>query len=267
MGPQIGPKTLPIDKRNSQFLIEVAKGNVPGHSIVHKFGHAIVGTTVTPICFGGVYPTPTAAIALELLSDSADDTALGTGARSVFLEGLALDGTVVTQIVPTNGLTAVPIPTPLFRLYRWFVQDSGTYATTVAGSHAGALQVRVAGGGAMWSLMDVDPFAHGQSEIGWYTVPLGHRALVFLQEINVDSTKSADVIFVRRENANIVTAPFSALRVQAQFVGVAGSNPSDSNAPQNSFEAFSDIGYMGKVTQSTASISVAYEILLIEDGY
>ena len=262
----VGQGHLPI-KRPNDFLIEVAKGKVPGHSVIHKFGHAIVGTTITPICFGGVYPTPTIETSLEVLSDSVNDTADGTGARTVFFEGLALDGSVVTQIVSMNGTTAVPLPTGLFRLYRWFVETSGTYATTVVGSHAGTLIVRVAGGGALWSQIDITPFAHGQSEIGWYTVPAGHRAYVFLQEINVDSTKTADIIFVRREGANIVEAPFSPMRAVAQYVGVAGSNPSDSNAPNNGFDAFADIGYMGLVSQSTASISVAYEILLIQDGY
>jgi hypothetical protein len=57
------------------------------------------------------------------------------------------------------------------------------------------------------------------------------------------------------------------MRVVAQYVGIAGSNPSDSNAPNNGFNAFADIGYMGKVSNGTASISVAYEILLIEDGF
>jgi hypothetical protein len=262
----VGPGHRAIQK-SSDFLIEVAKGKVPGHSIVHKFGHAEVGTTMTPICHGGIYPTPTAEVSLEVLSDDPLDTFLGTGARTIFFEGLALDGSIVTQSVEMNGTTAVPLPTDLFRLYRWFVETSGTYATTAVGSHAGAITVRVAGGGATWSALDLTPFPHGQSEIGWYTVPLGHRAYVFLQEINVDTTKTADLVFVRREGANIVVAPFSPMRVVAQYVGIAGSNPSDSNAPQNSFEAFSDIGYMGKVASSTASVSVAYEILLVEDGF
>jgi hypothetical protein len=262
----VGQGHLPL-KRSHDFLIEVAKGNIPGHSIIHKFGHATVGTTLTPICHGGFYPTPTTAISLEALSGDDNDTLLGTGARTIFLEGLALDGSIVTQTISMNGQTPVPIPIPLFRLYRWFVETSGTYATTAVGSHAGVITVRVAGGGAVWSSLDTTPFAHGQSEIGWYTVPAEHRALVFLQEINVDTTKSADVVFVRREGANIVTAPFSPMRVAAQYVGVAGSNPSDSNAPQNHFEAFADIGYMGKVSNGTASISVAYEILLVQDGY
>jgi hypothetical protein len=210
---------------------------------------------------------PTTAVSLEAVSDDADDTAAGAGARTLYIEGLALDGSIVTQTIAMNGLTAVPIPTPLWRLYRWYVATSGVYATTATGSHEGVITIRVASAGATWSQLDMTPYPHSQSEIGWYTVPAGYTAYLFLQEINVDSTKSADIIFVRRENANTVAAPFSAMRMLAQYVGVAGSSPSDQNAPINSFGAFADFGYMGKVASSTGSVSVAYEILLIKDGF
>ena len=251
-----------------RFLLEVQKGNIPGHSILHKFGHGSVGTSMVPITNSLVYQTPTTAVALEILSDDADDTSAGAGARTVFIEGLALDGTIVTQIVALNGLTAVAIPTPLWRLYRWYVLTSGAYGTTATGGHQGTLTIRVASAGATWSTIAFAPYPHGQSEIGWYTVPAGFRAYVFTQVVKVDSSKSADVMFVQRQDANDVTTPFTSFRLVEEFIGVAGAGSGLSpDSPLGSFPAFTDIGWMGKIGTGTADISVDFEILLIKDGY
>jgi hypothetical protein len=251
-----------------RFLLEVQKGNIPGHSLIHKFGHGTVGTSMVPITASLVYQMPTTAIALEVVSSDADDTSAGAGARTVFIEGLALDGSVVTQTVALNGLTAVSIPTPLWRLYRWYVMTSGVYGTATTGSHQGTLTIRVASAGATWSTIPFAVYPHGQSQIGWYTVPSGYRAYIFTQIVKVDSTKSVDVAFLQRRNADTVSAPFSAFRLVEEFTGVAGAGSGISpDSPIGEFPAFTDIGWLGKVASSTADISVDFEILLIKDGY
>ena len=60
---------------SKDFLIEVAKGNIAGHSIIEKFGSAVVGTALTPVSVSTVYETPTSAVALEIVSSDANDTA------------------------------------------------------------------------------------------------------------------------------------------------------------------------------------------------
>ena len=73
------------------FLIEVSKGNIAGHSLVHKFGkNEDVGATFEPLTIGGVYQTlqPAAATTLRVKAGNANDTAAGTGAREVTVQGL-----------------------------------------------------------------------------------------------------------------------------------------------------------------------------------
>ncbi len=254
----------------NDFLIEVVKGNVPGHSMVYKFGSAVVGTTLVPITASLNYRTPTTAQALEFVSSDANDTALGTGAREITFMGLDEDWNEIVQTVATNGLTAVDLPTNMVRLYRWYVSQSGSYADQLVGSHAGILTVRADGAGATWSTINVTPFPKGQSEIGAYTVPIGYRAYVFIQELQVDSTKTVDAIFFHRSRANTIVAPFGVMHARANFVGISGSINPNTHAPQNGFTALgeaSDIGYMAKVATATAAISVVFEILLIKDGY
>ncbi len=254
----------------NDFLIEVVKGNVPGHRVVYKFGNATVGTSLVPITASLNYRTPSTAQALEFVSSDANDTALGSGAREITFIGLDDSWTEVTQTIATNGLTAVDLPTDLVRLYRWYVSQSGSYATQSIGSHQGVLTVRADGAGETWSTIAVTPFALGQSEIGAYTVPIGERAYVFIQELQVDSTKTVDAIFFHRGRANTSVAPFGVMHARASFIGISGSINPNTHAPQNGFTAIgeaADIGYMAKVATATADISVIFEILLIKDGY
>jgi hypothetical protein len=253
-----------------QFLIEVAKGNIPGHFIVHKFGKGNVGTTFVPITNSLVYQTPLAAVSLEIVSSVAGDALDDVGAHAYEITGLDANWNEITQTVAahaTTGLTAVAVPIDMIRVYRWKVSSSGTYATQTANSHVGTLTLRVAGAGATWSTIGILPRPCAQSQIACYTVPIGYRAFVFMQEMRVDSTKSADIAMFVRSNANDVVTPFSAIQLKVNFVGVSGTSTPDTNAPRDGFVAPADIMFMGKVASSTAEIVVDFEILLIKDGY
>lgn len=136
-------------KKVLDFHVEMSLGNVPGFSVIHKFGrNASVGSTFAPITQSGFYRMPTANTALEIVSDSADDSSAGIGARTVFYEGLkevAGELVVTTNTVTMNGLTPVALPDSLIRLYRWYVATSGTYATQSSASHQGEITIQESG--------------------------------------------------------------------------------------------------------------------------
>lgn len=255
--------------RPTNFLIEVSKGNVPGHSMFHKFGKGIVGTDIVPIASSLKYPTPLTAITLEVVSDSANDTALGTGARSVTVQGLDINWNEIEQTVPTNGLTPVPLPIDMLRVYRWWVESSGVYATASLGSHDGTITVQTSPGAELWFNGVTDPYPKGQSEIAGFSVKDDVRAYIFLNNISVDSSKTVDVMFVRRLNADTVTAPFSPMRVVADFVAVQGAfKGNQMEIPVDGvFPARTDLLWLAKVASGSASISISYDILIIKDGY
>jgi hypothetical protein len=250
------------------FLIEVVKGNVPGHTVRHRFGKGIVGTTMVPIASSLKYPTPIAATTLEVVSDDADDTVAGAGARTVTVMGLDSNWEEITQTVNMAGLTPVPLPIDMIRVYDWWVETSGVYATSGTGSHQGVITIQTSPGAVLWFNGVVTPYPKGQSEISGFTVPVGFRAYVFIHGIVADSTKSVDVMFIKRIDAGDVTTPFSPMRAVKDFTGVSDHSVGfDSGAPVNAFSAKTDLIFMGVVSSGTASISVDYEILLIADGY
>ena len=72
---------------NTDYLTEVARGNVAGASLVSKFGRGEVGGTFSALTLSGEYQMPTTAQILEIVSDSDDDYASGSGAQEVTVSG------------------------------------------------------------------------------------------------------------------------------------------------------------------------------------
>ena len=258
--------SYPTIHQDHDFYHDVASGEVPGHSLMNKFGAGDVGTSIVPVTNSLVYQTPTAAQSLEFVSSSANDTATGVGAREITIQGLDSNWDMVTLTIATNGTTAVSLPTDLVRLFRWTVSGSGTYATQTAGSHAGTLTVRAAGGGATWATIPSLPFPFAQSEIGVYTVPRGYTGYLISRDLTTDTSKSLNAYLFQRPNADTVVAPYSSMRVVERFVGVNAIAP-PIKASKGPFVGPCDIGFMAEVSVGSAVVSVNFTLLLVEDGY
>lgn len=255
---------------NQDFLIEVAKGNIAGHSIVHKFGrYDAIGTTYTPVAGGGIYQTPQVSGATTLrirAGGHANDTAAGIGAREITLEGLDETGATVIETLATAGASASSVTTATFiRLFRVHVSASGSYATSAMPSHADTITIENGAGGTDWtSIVDTD-FARSQSEIGVYTVPLGKTAYILGVNVTIDSSKVADVIFFQRRNILETAAPYTAMRMLFQLTGIIAPESIKPKAPFGGFPALTDVGAMAKVSTGTGSIEVDFDILLVDD--
>ena len=255
----------------TDFMIEVAKGSVAGHSLVHKFGrNSAVSTTLVPVCDGGFYrtPVPSAAVTLAVISDDANDTAAGTGAREVTLVYLDATGSQQTGTIATNGLTeSTGTITGVWRLLRAWISSSGTYASQTAASQNGTITIRVASAGATWgSIPEVGTtgFAVGQSLIGCYTVPLGKTAYILSSILTVDSNKTADLYFFKRENSLDESSPYSGvLRIQNVYTGIVGVHEI-THTTHESYPALTDMGWMA-VAASAADVSAEFELLLVDD--
>lgn len=256
------------DFGTKDWLIEVAKGNVPGHSIIHKFGRNVaVGTTFVPVAFGGLYntPQPAAATTLRVKAGNANDTAAGTGAREITLLGLDETATEVSEAVATAGASASAATTTTFmRTPRAFVSASGTYATALAGSHAADIVIENGAGGTDWLTIDSTSFPKGQTEIAVYSVPTGFKAYVLSALVVTDVTKTTDVLLFKRESILDAAAPYSAMRLL--FEGQLKGAPLNFS-PRSPMLVTGpcDVGWMAKVTSGSAEVAVDFEILQVAD--
>lgn len=256
-------------KFDKSYLIEVSKGNIPGASLVHKFGRTDgAGTGFAPVSVGNVYQTPQVAGRTTLRVKSggnANDTAAGTGAREVSLQGLDQTGALVTETLATAGASASSVTTTTFiRLFRFYVSESGTYASAVAGSHSSDIVIENGTGGTDWGTIDSTGFARSQTEIGVYTVPLGKTAYILDYTLTSDGNKTFDFLFFKRESILDAAAPYEAMRLQFEGVGIQGGTSQDFPDPIK-FNELTDVGFMVKVPSGTADITVTFNILLIDN--
>jgi len=86
---------------------------------------------------GGDYPFPAAAAATTIVSASANDTAAGTGARTVAVRGLGSDLGELNETVTLSGATPVTLANSFFRINQIEVLTAGS-----GGINAGALSVK-----------------------------------------------------------------------------------------------------------------------------
>lgn len=251
---------------NHEYKLNLTRGGADGSSSIHKFGYnPAVGTSFVPVSVGGIYATPQVSGATTLrikAGGNALDDASGSGARKIRLQGLNQDGALITEDIATNGISASAATNQSFiRLFRAFVLESGTYANASAGSHAADITVEASGGTQDWAVLSVNSFPMSQSEIAAYSVPKGFQAFVWSLDIEVDSNKSADVIFFKRESILDAAAPYQAMRVQERFDAVTADIHQSFMLPYK-FDELTDFGFMAKTSSGTAAVSVEFLIEL-----
>lgn len=255
------------------FLIEVSKGKVPGHSIIHKFGrNSAVGTSLVPVASAAVYQTPTTAQSLEFVSSSASDALNSTGAHEITVVGLDAnydEQTVATAAHATDGTVAVAISGTWTRVYRAYVSSSGSYASATQDSHVGTITIRVSGAGSTFATIPLEgTFGLGQSLIGAYTVPSGYTAFILSTDYSSDvsGTKTVDYFFFKRDNADDVTSSYSGvMRVQNIAVGTQGAFEYE-HKTNESYTGPCDLMFLAKAT-STSDVSVEFELLIVDNTY
>ena len=253
---------------SKDYLIEVAKDRVDNASIIHKFGQSdAVGTTFVPVSRGNIYQTPQAASATTLrikAGGDAGDTTDGAGARAIMLQGIDETGALASEIVVTAGASASSATTTTFmRLFRAFVYDSGAYATTAAGSHVDDIVIENGAGGTDWATIFSTGYPRAQTEIGMYTIPAGYVGYPISSYGFSDSSFTTELIFMKREKILDADAPYEGMRmlfggkVEGGQFTLQPSSPFRVKGP-------ADVGFLAKVNQTTATVEVGFELLLLK---
>lgn len=189
----------------ADFLTEVAKGNIPGHTLVNRIGYnpdIDSGASETIWNGGTIYAFPASAGVIACSSGSALDTAAGTGARTVLIEGLNASYETITETVTLDGVVPVNTSASFLRVSRVSVMTAGSTA-----ANQGELSFTI----AAVSVATI-PVGNNRSAIGIYTVPAGKIA--YLLDLNVQqsnnsassisgavwATEGESLIFLRRDS-------------------------------------------------------------------
>lgn len=251
----------------SEYGTDVASGLNPERSVVSKFGEAVsLTTSYTPVSIGQVYQTPqvSGATTLRIRAGNANDTAAGSGAREITLEGLDETGAFATETLATAGTSASSATTTTWlRLFRAYVSKSGTYATSAGGSHSADIDIETTGG-TLWATIDSTGFPKSQTQIGVYTIPLGKTG--FLREyhltVNTSGTKTVDFAMFKRENILETSPPYTGMTLLHELIGVGDTVDYEYKIP-TVLPALTDFGFMAKGA-SSPDATVEFTIELVD---
>lgn len=162
-----------LERRDEDFALQVARGQVPGHEIVQVFGYNgdLDQTEESIWPDGGVVPHPESASVLKVSSSSANDTAAGTGARTVFISGVDSDFAVVSETVTLNGQTAVNTVNSYRYVNQLYVVSLGSGTANAGNINAGTGTVTA---GVPAVLYDIIAVGFNQRTTAHYCVPAGY---------------------------------------------------------------------------------------------
>jgi hypothetical protein len=142
-------------------------GQVNGYRRVAALGSTAVSAANTDVWRGGIlYPFKTTATLMEVVSSSANDTAAGTGAQTVLVQGLDANYNEVQETVIMNGTTAVAMVNTYIAINTCFVTATGSGFT-----NAGDISIRDTGGGTVRQIIQAG-YSFARSSV--YTVPAGY---------------------------------------------------------------------------------------------
>jgi hypothetical protein len=156
--------------KNEDFNLEVSRGLIPGHTAVSIFGYnGDVDTSEESVWpDGSTVPHPTTASKLNIVSTSTDDdgSPAGTGARTVYIEGLDGNYKVVSETLTLNGTTNVETTQSYLYVNQFYVATVGT-----GGVNAGEITAKVS-----TTLYDLIAVGYNQRTTAHYCVPAGYTA-------------------------------------------------------------------------------------------
>lgn len=204
-------KNVPTDLEGRQkvnsldYLYSIAEGDILGHDALLKFGtrSSVVANTMSTVWEGtpAIYPYLVTAEQLQVVSTDANDTLLGTGARTITLIGLDTNYNELEETINMNGLTQVTTTNSFVRINRAFVATVGTFG----GSNIGTINILNNAGTTTQALITI---GDGQTLMTMWTVPVNKTAYILALNTSTSSNKGARVSLVTRELDGGILYPF-----------------------------------------------------------
>ncbi len=247
--------------------VAVARNSFDNIHVVNKFGYnADIDTAEETVWdLGGLYSYPGSAQTMKLTSSSSLDTASGTNARRVHIEGLDANFNPASESLWLDGLDVVSTSNIYARIFRAFVTNVGASLQNIGTIYVGA--------GTVTSGVPDDKFAgislgENQTLMGIYTVPAGKQA--YLQSFKATTsaqgtaTKFATIRLIARPNGDLADSPF---QVKDKFIIVNASDGSfnHADAPEP-FDEKTDIEVRATSNTGTTDVAVSFDLWVVNSG-
>lgn len=166
-----------FEDKHEPFELQVSRGLIAGHRSVHVFGYnSDVDTTeVTVWPHTGKVAHPTTSVILTVSSTNANDTAAGTGARTVVIQGLDSDYRELSETVTLNGQTGVSTVNTFRRINYAYVASAGSSSSAEGDIYIGSGVVTA---GVPASVYNLIKFDYNNTVTAHFTVPAGYTGYV-----------------------------------------------------------------------------------------
>lgn len=169
---------------STDFLLEVASGNVSGAEILILRGHNPDIDAASGFedlwDAGGNLVRLTSAETMNISSSLASDTSAGVGLQTVLVKGVDGTGAEISEVISMNGTTDVLTVNTYYRVNFLISLTAGS-----TGYNVGVITATASIAGTVQCQMNADV---GLSHNSQYTVPLGKSAYLFKVELNAART-------------------------------------------------------------------------------
>ena len=252
------------NRLTADFYTEVQKGNVTGHTMVHKFGRNDAvpnGSWAFVTLLGQTSHVLSAATTVRIKAGGdAADTAAGAGAREITVQGLReITLAEETEVIATAGAGVSLATARLFwRVHRVWVSSVGTYG----GANTADIDIENGAGGTDIIKIAIE---EGQTQDAVFSIEGGKTGYLLSIHITVDSGKKADIRMFTRNSLDDTTAPMPAKRLKLYFDGIAGEFHYDPKGAELSLDEKTDIWFEAQGVGATAEVSVDFEILMVDN--
>lgn len=255
---ETGIISSPLPVRDT--MLEIAKGNITGHSVVNKFGqNALCGSTHEEIWDGNVaYVWPTTASITHIRT--ATDTPAMDG-MVVEIQGLDTNYDLVIQTkaidAATSTATEVALDTPLRRVFRMRALSS---LVTTDPIWVGATGMSATTASAIIQT------GNNQTLMAIYTVPAGKTAYMTNYYATANPTVAAGSLFeVRLWARDNVNGYAPQLKHTQGLDKDATSGFRHAFSPYYKFTEKTDIFLTGQAGTSTVSISAGFDLIVVDN--
>ena len=244
----------------TDFMMEVAKGNVAGHTAAYIQGHdAAIGTTLATVGEdnGNLYTYSTSADIDSISSDNAGDT------HDITIVGLDATYAVVTQTATLTGQTPVTLGTSLMRINNVY-NDVLTSLTATLGT----IYVFVSGGtvtaGVPQTAADIRAtvgLTSGVSDehhmTSVYTVPLGKTGYLVFGKATVSDAKALELTFWGGRGSVAMSV--------SHHIDIKNNNYDYFFKLPAKIVATTDLEVRATIDSGTGEVGINYDIVLVDD--
>lgn len=242
------------------FGLQVSRGQIQGHETVIVFGYNPDVDTTTESVWpdGGTIPHPTSASVLKISSSDANDTSAGTGARTVFIEGLDDDYNVVSETVTLNGQTEVNTANSYLYVNKFYVLTAGSGGENAGNINAGTGTVTA---GVPAVLYDIIAAGNNNRTTAHYCVPAGYTGYMIRGLFTAGQASGSTSVTGKLQQHG----PDGLIRVGAVVTLNNGSAQYDFDMPYIIPEK-NCIGATAIGSATNNSVSAFFNIVLIKNG-